>query len=67
MSVELDPRWEWVEIWEMGKPGPIYIKGMCNHLPEEVEPVRTVTGELVAHLCRTCDEQLPAEIVRPPA
>jgi hypothetical protein len=59
MSADLDPRWDWIEVWELGKPDPVYIRGMCNHL--EVKPVEAVTGEVVAHLCVTCDSQLPAE------
>lgn len=57
---DLDPRWDWIEVGEWGKAGSSYIKGRCRHL--EVEPVRVEsTGELVAHLCLTCDRQLPAE------
>jgi hypothetical protein len=41
-------------------PGTNYVKGRCNHL--EVEPVEDVNGDLVAHLCRTCDTQFPAEM-----
>lgn len=55
----LDPRWEWVEINGFASPGPEYIKGRCRHL--EVVPVDTSEGERVAHLCLTCDAQLPAE------
>jgi hypothetical protein len=53
----LDPHWEWVEVAEFGKPGPEYIRGRCNHL--EVVPVESVEGDVVAHLCVTCDKQLP--------
>lgn len=35
-------------------------QGHCVHL--NVEPVASTGGEIVAHLCRTCDEQLPAEL-----
>lgn len=34
--------------------------GVCRHV--EVVPVQTA-GETVAHLCHTCDEQLPADFV----
>jgi hypothetical protein len=55
---DLDPRWEWTEIRRLGDPDPQYVKGACNHL--EVVKVDT-GGETVAHLCETCDAQLPAE------
>lgn len=59
MSPELDPRWEWIHVPEMGNPDQ-WIKGECNHLTPE--PVRAEpTGELVAHLCPDCNTQLPAE------
>jgi hypothetical protein len=43
------------------QPGTSFVKGRCNHL--ELEPVTDVAGDRVAVLCRTCDEQLPAETV----
>lgn len=58
----LDPRWQWVEIRALCDTEPRYERGRCNHL--EVVPVRQsekLGGEVVAHLCLTCDEQLPAE------
>ena len=58
MSTDLDPRWEWVELRRFGDPQPTYVKGACNHL--EVVPVES-GGEVVAHLCLTCDAQLPEE------
>jgi hypothetical protein len=63
-----DPRWEWIEITKFGDPGPVYMKGSCNHL--DVVPVdardwitRSLAqdGEIIAHLCLTCDTQVPAE------
>jgi hypothetical protein len=63
MAAELDPRWDWIDISTYGEgPGTTFIKGACNHL--EVEPVTDVDGDLVAHLCRTCDTQLPAEMFK---
>jgi hypothetical protein len=56
---ELDPRWDWAEVYVWGESQPRYIKGFCNHL--EVVLVKDVDGLVVAHLCRTCDGQLPAE------
>lgn len=58
MSVELDPRWEWIEIRQFNEPAPSYVRGPCRHL--EVVPVES-GDETVAHLCETCDTQLPAE------
>ena len=54
----LDPRWEWHEVTMFGDRERRYIKGRCNHL--ETVPVEAVTGEVVAHLCLTCDAQLGA-------
>jgi hypothetical protein len=65
---DLDPRWEWVEDRRLCDVGPSYVKGACNHL--EVVPVETAAGgvvEVVAHLCLTCDAQLPAEWKPDPA
>lgn len=61
MSVApLDPHWEWVETRRLCDPNPTYVKVACNHL--EVVPVASVVdGETIAHLCLTCDHQLPAE------
>jgi hypothetical protein len=56
--IDLDPRWEWIEIATRGERDPVYIKGPCRHL--EIVPVESVSGEVVARLCRTCDAQLPA-------
>ncbi len=53
----LDPRWDWVEVHNIGRVEPHYVPGRCNHL--ELEPVTSVSGEVVAQLCRTCDAQLP--------
>lgn len=55
---ELDPRWEWIETRQFGEENPSYVRGACCHL--EVVPVES-GGETVAHLCTTCDTQLPAE------
>lgn len=54
---ELDDRYEWIEIYSCGEPGPRYVRGMCRHL--EIEPVISMMGERVAGLCLTCDMQLP--------
>ena len=56
--MELDPRWEWIEIGDFGKRDPTYIKGRCRHT--ELVPVNSLTGEEVAQLCLTCDGQLPS-------
>jgi hypothetical protein len=58
---QLDPRWRWIEARSLS--GTVrYRKAGCNHL--EVEPA-TSGGQVVAHLCRTCDAQLPAEWAQP--
>lgn len=57
-EVELDPRWDWVQVQFFGDRGPVYVKAACRHL--EVIPVESVTGETVAQLCLTCDRQLQA-------
>lgn len=55
----LDPRWEWTEVTSLGDlPKRRWAKCYCNHL--EAIPIES-SGEVVAHLCLTCDEQLPAE------
>lgn len=57
---DLDPRWEWFEVTALGDPGPVWMQGQCRHL--QVVPVAaSADGETVAHLCLTCDAQLPAE------
>lgn len=62
-AYDLDPRWEWLELQTFDNAEPKYVRGHCLHL--DAVPVESVTGELVAHLCVTCDTQLPAEWVRP--
>lgn len=58
MTTDLDPRWEWIEIVRFGEPEPTFVRGACRHL--EAVPVES-GGDTVAHLCTTCDTQLPAE------
>lgn len=53
---EPDPRWEWVETWTLCSAEPTYLRVRCRHL--EVVPVESMAGEVVAHLCLTCDAQL---------
>ena len=50
-----DPHWEWVEVTVLSDPGPVYIKARCLHT--EVVPIFSVTDEVVAQLCLTCDTQ----------
>lgn len=58
----LDPRWQWVQIQALCETEPRYIKGPCNHLETvPVEQPARLGGEVVAWLCLTCDQQLPAE------
>lgn len=56
-EVELDPRWDWVEVQEVSG-ATYYVRGSCRHL--EVVPVESVAGEVVAQLCTTCDMQFLA-------
>ena len=56
-AVELDPRWEWKLVRGVGVPDR-WVKVRCLHT--EVERVKSVTGEVVAQLCLTCDTQFPA-------
>lgn len=44
-------------VFDTGSAVPI-AQGHCVHL--DVEPVASISGQVVAHLCRTCDEKLPA-------
>jgi hypothetical protein len=54
-----DVRWEWVEAPRpLHEREPRYARGRCLHT--EVVPVEA-GGETVAHLCLTCDKQLPGE------
>jgi hypothetical protein len=63
---DLDPRWDWVVERRLCGLEPTYVRGACNHL--EVVPVESVLDPdvVLAHLCVTCDQQLPAEW-KPPA
>jgi hypothetical protein len=57
MTPQMDPRWDWIEVTAIGDPGPRYIRGPCRHTV--LVPVESVSGQVVAQLCRTCDTQLP--------
>lgn len=52
-----DPRYEWIETTTLGGAEE-WTRGRCLH--RDAVPVDS-EGETVAHLCPTCDEQLPAE------
>lgn len=59
---DLDPRWDWIDITPISEPpGTRFIKGACRHLPRFVDRVENVDGDLVGHLCTTCDAALPPE------
>lgn len=59
MTIELDPRWEWVNVPTLDDPDR-WVRGACRHA--EVVPVSSVEGEVVARLCLTCDRQFdPAD------
>ena len=53
----LDPRWEWITMHSLAGD-EWHVKSRCNHT--EVVPVEA-GGEVIAHLCQTCDTQLPPE------
>jgi hypothetical protein len=36
--MELDPHWDWAEVYTFGDPEPRYVRGYCDH----VELVRAV-------------------------
>lgn len=55
-TLELDPRWDWIDVRSIGDPGPVWIKARCKHA--EVVPVES-GGVEVARLCLVCDAQLP--------
>jgi hypothetical protein len=42
-----------------------FSKGICQH--DKVEPVETLTGEIVAHICLLCDRELSKDFVPPAA
>ena len=50
-------RWEWVLLRRIGMPDE-WIRVRCKHM--EVIPVESVTGDVVAQLCLTCDTQFPS-------
>jgi hypothetical protein len=54
---ELDPRWEWLEVADLGVRETRLLRGRCRHI--EVIPVEALDGQIVAGLCLTCDRQLP--------
>ncbi len=56
-ALELDPRWDWVDVSTVEEGyGTTFIKGACRHT--EVIPVESA-GEVVAELCLTCDKHWP--------
>jgi hypothetical protein len=57
LSLTLDPHWNWADVSGLGEPGPVWVKTSCRHL--DVADVTIATGQVVARLCLTCDQQLP--------
>lgn len=53
----LDERYEWERIWTFGGDS-WWERGLCRHLAEYIEPVESVTGEVVAYLCTVCNQQI---------
>lgn len=60
--MDLDPRWDWDEVVNGWGEHVTWLK-TCRHT--EIEQVES-GGEIVAHLCLTCNHQLPAEMVTAP-
>lgn len=58
--IELDSRWDWIEVTPFGDSVPQYIRGACRHL--EIVDVVSTLGEVIARLCQTCDAQLPGDV-----
>lgn len=57
-----EPEWEMIEVTTWGDSKPRYIRGRCLH--NRMMPVESVVdGTVLAHLCLTCDAQLPVEMV----
>jgi hypothetical protein len=52
-----DDRWEWIEVGNLSKAEPDWVRGRCKHT--EIVPVES-GGVVVARLCLTCDTQLEA-------
>ncbi|MFJ6730016.1 hypothetical protein ACIQPQ_34465 [Streptomyces sp. NPDC091281] len=56
MTAPDDPRFEWIDVSDLG--GPVtWMRGACRHR-RPVEFRSVVDDELLAHLCLDCDEQL---------
>lgn len=67
-----DDRFEWIDVSTTSGTEPRWIKGRCHH--KHVDPVATVTGELVRWLCTDCGTEwdpdevpwpVPADMWRP--
>jgi hypothetical protein len=58
VSALLDERWKWHELRTADSLDVTYVRGACRHL--DVTAVVS-DGAVVAQLCLTCDQQLPAE------
>lgn len=52
--MDLDPRWDWVDVRSVSDPGPVWIHAGCRHLPEELEPISSAVPGQLALLCHTC-------------
>lgn len=55
-----DHGWATEDVYVAHLAAPVdRIRSHCYHLPAHVVPVKSsVTGEVVTHLCLTCDEQV---------
>jgi hypothetical protein len=52
--VEPDPRWEWIEVPELGLAEPRLHRGRCRHLEQEQVAVDALDEDGIAWLCLTC-------------
>lgn len=60
MTAQLDPNWEWIEVVTFDSNRTMWLRGRCYHR-RTAQVTSTVTGELLAYLCLSCDSQLPPE------
>lgn len=54
---DLDPRYEWIEVTDLGREESTFIQGPCRHI-EMDRAEETEDGRVSAFRCRTCGEML---------
>lgn len=52
---DLDPRYEWIEVTDLGREESTFIQGPCRHI-EMDRAEETEDGHVSAFRCRTCVE-----------